>query len=99
MSFFDGRIGATTGDTKGVSTSTQSAAVNFIPSATGPTSPPIVSVYPAGQGLQTLNSALPASAAYLSSTYGGASSAAPALTTLLLLAGAGVAAWYFLRKR
>jgi len=83
------------------SMATQDASVQFIPSSTSSASGPLVSPYPAGQGLATLNSALPGSAAYRSGTYAGvagASSASSSTTTLLVLAALGVAAWWLLRK-
>lgn len=90
----------------GYSTSTQSAAVNFIPGAPAPSEQPIVSVYPAGQGLATINSAYPSSAAYQASTYAGnaPASSTPAssslsLGTVALVLAAGAAAWLLLRKR
>jgi hypothetical protein len=85
----------------GASSAQQNSVVNFIPSMTGTSAPPLVSPYPAGQGLATINSAYPASAAYLPSTYATATSAtsSPSLTTLLLLAGLAAGAWLLLRKR
>lgn len=78
---------------------TQSASVSFVPTVDQLTQP-IVSAYPAGQGLATLNTALPGSAAYLPATYAGTTStSALSATTLLLLAGLALGAWYFLRKR
>src|SRR5690348_16697733 len=94
---FDGRIGGTTGPTIGTSSSSQSASVNFLPSlAGGSSAPPVVSVYPAGQGLQTINTALPGSAAFQPQTYGAPASSS--IGTVLLLAGAGLAAWFLLRR-
>jgi len=82
------------------STATQDASVQFIPSVTGSGAQPWVSPYPAGQGLATINTALPGSAAYRSSTYAGiaGASSSSSLTTLIVLAGIGLAAWWLLRK-
>lgn len=81
------------------SQATQDASVQFIPSVTESPAGPWVSNYPAGQGLATINNALPGSAAYQSATYAGTTTTATSsATTLLLLAGVGVAAWFLLRK-
>jgi|SRR5579883_2308790 len=89
--------GKVSGDSS--STATQDTAVNFIPSVTGPSSGALVSAYPAGQGLATINSALPGSAAFLPTTYAApSSSSSMSVTTLLLLAAAGAAAWWLLRR-
>lgn len=100
MSFFDGRIGGTVEGTGGGSTSTQSATVNFLPS-TSQSAPPVVSVYPAGQGLSTINQALPSSAAYSSPPASSAPRLAPNATTyayLAVIVALGAGAWLLLRK-
>ncbi|HEY1503718.1 MAG TPA: hypothetical protein VGF92_05425 [Stellaceae bacterium] len=85
------------------STATQTSSVSFIPSVSNNSSQPLVSSFPAGQGLSTLNTALPGSAAFLPSTYAGlttdtASSTTPSLTTLLLLGALAAGAFFLLRK-
>jgi hypothetical protein len=92
------------GHASGTSTTTAnlSGVVQFIPSVNEAAPPVLVSPYPAGQGLSTLNSAYPGSAAYLPGTYAtaaGAATSSPSLTTLLLLGGAvALGAWFLLRK-
>lgn len=79
------------------STATQSADVSFIPSVGGDPNAGLLSPYPAGQGLATINVALPGSAA----------TAAPASTldtvlsdptTLITLAVIGVAIFFLLKR-
>jgi hypothetical protein len=99
MAFFYGRIGGTVEGGSATSNSAQSASVNFIPSQTDNSAPPIVSAYPAGQGLATLNNALPGSAAYLPSTYAGSAPASSPLTVLVIIAALGVGAWLLLKGK
>lgn len=93
-----GQFGNLGGSSQGTGTavSQQSATVNFIPSAPATSSPPIVSVYPAGQGLATLNTAYPTSAAVAGPA---TSSPATSSTLLLYVALIGGAAWLLFRKR
>lgn len=87
------------------STSTQDASVSFMPTVIGSASQPLVSSYPAGQGLATINSAYPASAAYQpiysTSTTTAAAATSSGLTTsdYLIFAAIAAAAWYFLRNK
>ncbi|HEY3917735.1 MAG TPA: hypothetical protein VGL83_08070 [Stellaceae bacterium] len=103
--FFDlgGKVSGSSG-----STAIQNTSLQFIPSVSQYTpSPPVVSIYPAGQGLSTINSALPDSAAWLPATYAApatssttSSSTLSTLLPYLLIAGAaGLAGWFMLRKK
>ena len=99
--FFDlgGRV-----DGQSTSTSSQTADVSFIPTVLGSASQPLVSSYPAGQGLATLNSAYPASAAYQSiygdtTTTAAAQSSGLTVSDYLIFAAVAAAAWYFLRHK
>lgn len=85
-----------------VSTGTVETSAQFIPSVNVSNPPALVSPYPAGQGLATLNTAYPASAAYQPSTYatGTSSSSSTSLTMWLVLAAiVGGGAWFLLRRR
>lgn len=97
--FFDlgGRVSGSSG-----SNASQTATLQFIPTVNDNSqSQPLVSSYPAGQGLATLNTAYPASAAFLPSTYSTAatSTGTTSTTTLVVLAAIGIAAWFLLRKK
>lgn len=76
-----------------------------MPTVIGSASQPLVSSYPAGQGLATINSAYPASAAYQpiysTSTTTAAAATSSGLTTsdYLIFAAIAAAAWYFLRNK
>jgi hypothetical protein len=90
--------GAVSGSSQ--SDATQSAQVSFTPTIEGGATSPIVSPYAAGQGLQTVNIALPASAAVQSTTSSSLlSDVTSDPTALLLLVGFGLAAWFLMKRR
>jgi hypothetical protein len=81
------------------STSTQSASINYIPSSTTSPGPPLVSTWPQGAGLATLNTAYPGSVSnpvstsILSGVTTALGTGSDTITLLLLLAvAAGI--WY-----
>lgn len=86
------------------STASQSAAIYFIPTETDDPDAPILSPYAAGQGLLTVNDALPSSAAFNDPAYLSAaedatsSTTSTSSTTYLLLAGAALLAYFLLAK-
>ena len=89
--------GVTSGSSQ--STAAQTANVNFVPTVNDQ-SQPLVSSYPAGQGLATLNAAYPGSAAFgAPSLLGTTGTSSLSATSLLLLAAVGVAAWLLLRGK
>jgi hypothetical protein len=94
------------GDSNGTSTSNATQLVNtyFLPTLT--TSPqPLVSSAPVGQGLSTINIALPSSAALAGSndTTGNGNASTPVMSSTasdaLLFAALGVALWFVLRNK
>jgi hypothetical protein len=80
------------------STSTQSATVSFVPTVND-YGDPIFSPYPAGQGLSTLNEALPGSAALGTASNAGTPATSSDATTLLILGAVALAAWYLFKGK
>lgn len=80
------------------STASQSAAVSFLPTVNDIGSSPFVSSYPAGQGLSSINTALPASAAYLAPGQSYGTSTNSSASTWLIVAALAAAAYFFVKR-
>ncbi len=80
------------------STSNQTATVSFLPTVND-YGDPIFSPYPAGQGLSTINEALPGSAAVGTASNAGTPATTTDATTYLILAAAALAAWWLFKGK